>query len=144
MIPTRGNEIKGRMEYLNTRFPLPTLLCGRYSVKLMTYNSKRPQASQLMPGCYLPPLYVGVECSLLNNVSMCERFMARAAVLHTSDKVMFVYLINCVMLVLRIINIFINILCICCVTCIRVLIFWWRSAIVSFNLFQYLQYFPEN
>ncbi|XP_050349089.1 cell division cycle protein 16 homolog isoform X2 [Nymphalis io] len=40
------------------------------------------KASQLMPGCYLPPLYVGVECSLLNNVSMCERFMARAAALH--------------------------------------------------------------
>ncbi|CAH2085815.1 unnamed protein product [Euphydryas editha] len=40
------------------------------------------KASQLMPGCYLPPLYVGVECSLLNNVSMCERFMARAAALY--------------------------------------------------------------
>ncbi|XP_039750884.1 cell division cycle protein 16 homolog [Pararge aegeria] len=40
------------------------------------------KASQLMPGCYLPSLYVGVECSLNNNVSMCERFMARAAALH--------------------------------------------------------------
>ncbi|CAH0723965.1 unnamed protein product, partial [Brenthis ino] len=45
------------------------------------------KASQLMPGCYLPPLYVGVECSLLNNVSMCERFMARAAALHSTAKV---------------------------------------------------------
>ncbi|XP_034828682.1 cell division cycle protein 16 homolog [Maniola hyperantus] len=42
------------------------------------------KASQLMPGCYLPPLYVGVECSLNNNVSMCERFMARAAALHSN------------------------------------------------------------
>ncbi|CAG9580060.1 unnamed protein product [Danaus chrysippus] len=42
------------------------------------------KASQLMPGCYLPSLYVGVECSLLNNVSMCERFMSRAASLHSN------------------------------------------------------------
>ncbi|XP_041968467.1 cell division cycle protein 16 homolog [Aricia agestis] len=41
------------------------------------------KACQLMPGSYLPPLYVGVECSLLNNVSMCERFMVRAADLHS-------------------------------------------------------------
>lgn len=40
-----------------------------------------------MPGCYLPPLYVGVECSLLNNVSMCERFMARAADLYGNNEV---------------------------------------------------------
>ncbi|XP_045449323.1 cell division cycle protein 16 homolog [Melitaea cinxia] len=45
------------------------------------------KASQLMPGCYLPPLYVGVECSLLNNVSMCERFMTRAAALHGNAEV---------------------------------------------------------
>ncbi|CAK1579084.1 unnamed protein product [Parnassius mnemosyne] len=41
------------------------------------------KASQLMAGCHLPPLYVGVECSLLNNVSMCERFLLRAAALHS-------------------------------------------------------------
>lgn len=40
-----------------------------------------------MPGCYLPPLYVGVQCSLNNNVSMCERFMARAAALHSNVEV---------------------------------------------------------
>nr|XP_037867436.1 cell division cycle protein 16 homolog isoform X2 [Bombyx mori] len=40
------------------------------------------KASQLMGGCHLPPLYVGVECSLLNNVAMCERFLYKAAVLH--------------------------------------------------------------
>ncbi|XP_052739862.1 cell division cycle protein 16 homolog isoform X2 [Bicyclus anynana] len=43
------------------------------------------KAGQLMPGCYLPPLYVGVECALNNNVSMCERFMARAAALHGAE-----------------------------------------------------------
>ncbi|XP_026330294.1 cell division cycle protein 16 homolog [Hyposmocoma kahamanoa] len=43
------------------------------------------KASQLMPGCHLPPLYVGVECSLLNNVAMCERFLTRAAQLHNSE-----------------------------------------------------------
>ncbi|XP_037296987.1 cell division cycle protein 16 homolog [Manduca sexta] len=42
------------------------------------------KASQLMSGCHLPPLYVGVECSLLNNVSMCERFLYRAAALHNN------------------------------------------------------------
>ncbi|CAG4933828.1 unnamed protein product [Parnassius apollo] len=40
------------------------------------------KATQLMAGCHLPPLYVGVESSLLNNVSMCERFLLRAATLH--------------------------------------------------------------
>ncbi|KAL0881404.1 hypothetical protein ABMA27_001272 [Loxostege sticticalis] len=42
------------------------------------------KASQLMGGCHLPPLYVGVECSLLNNSAMCERFLARAAALHNN------------------------------------------------------------
>ncbi|XP_028174316.1 cell division cycle protein 16 homolog [Ostrinia furnacalis] len=42
------------------------------------------KASQLMGGCHLPPLYVGVECSLLNNSAMCERFLARAAALHSN------------------------------------------------------------
>ncbi|XP_045496560.1 cell division cycle protein 16 homolog [Colias croceus] len=42
------------------------------------------KASQLMPGSYLPPLYVGVECSLLNNINMCERFLTRAAILHSN------------------------------------------------------------
>ncbi|XP_013192931.1 cell division cycle protein 16 homolog [Amyelois transitella] len=40
------------------------------------------KASQLMSGCHLPPLYVGVECSLLNNPSMSAKFLARAAALH--------------------------------------------------------------
>ncbi|XP_053605725.1 cell division cycle protein 16 homolog [Plodia interpunctella] len=39
------------------------------------------KASQLMTGCHLPPLYVGVECSLLNNPTMCAKFLARAAAL---------------------------------------------------------------
>ncbi|XP_048477826.1 cell division cycle protein 16 homolog isoform X2 [Plutella xylostella] len=42
------------------------------------------KASQLMPGCHLPPLYVGVECSLLYNTSMAQRFLLRAALLHNS------------------------------------------------------------
>ncbi|XP_026727220.1 cell division cycle protein 16 homolog [Trichoplusia ni] len=45
------------------------------------------KASQLMAGCHLPPLYVGVECSLLNNFTMCERFLTRAAALHNNAKV---------------------------------------------------------
>ncbi|CAH0673846.1 unnamed protein product [Spodoptera exigua] len=45
------------------------------------------KASQLMSGCHLPPLYVGVECSLLNNFTMCERFLTRAATLHSNAKV---------------------------------------------------------
>ncbi|XP_052758160.1 cell division cycle protein 16 homolog [Galleria mellonella] len=40
------------------------------------------KASQLMSGCHVPPLYVGVECSLLNNPPMCAKFLARAAALH--------------------------------------------------------------
>ncbi|CAH2981651.1 unnamed protein product [Chilo suppressalis] len=44
------------------------------------------KASQLMGGCHLPPLYVGVECSLLNNAAMCERFLARAATLHSDSE----------------------------------------------------------
>ncbi|KAJ8724594.1 hypothetical protein PYW08_016068 [Mythimna loreyi] len=44
------------------------------------------KASQLMSGCHLPPLYVGVECSLLNNFTMCERFLTRAAALHNFAK----------------------------------------------------------
>ncbi|XP_059054574.1 cell division cycle protein 16 homolog [Achroia grisella] len=43
------------------------------------------KASQLMSGCHLPPLYVGVECSLLNNPPMCAKFLARAAALHTGN-----------------------------------------------------------
>ncbi|KAI8423635.1 hypothetical protein MSG28_012695 [Choristoneura fumiferana] len=42
------------------------------------------RASQLMAGSHLPPLYVGVECALLNNFTMCERFLLRAATLHSS------------------------------------------------------------
>ncbi|XP_075976350.1 cell division cycle protein 16 [Anticarsia gemmatalis] len=45
------------------------------------------KASQLMAGCHLPPLYVGVECSLLNNFTMCERFLTRAAALHNDAKI---------------------------------------------------------
>ncbi|KAM3966973.1 LOW QUALITY PROTEIN: cell division cycle protein 16 [Aphomia sociella] len=45
------------------------------------------KASQLMSGCHLPPLYVGVECSLLNNPPMCAKFLARAAALHTGTEV---------------------------------------------------------
>uniref|UniRef100_A0A2H1VNB7 SFRICE_007973 n=1 Tax=Spodoptera frugiperda TaxID=7108 RepID=A0A2H1VNB7_SPOFR len=45
------------------------------------------KASQLMSGCHLPPLYVGVECALLNNFTMCERFLTRAASLHSNAKV---------------------------------------------------------
>ncbi|XP_063367392.1 cell division cycle protein 16 homolog [Cydia amplana] len=41
------------------------------------------KASQLMAGSHLPPLYVGVECALLNNFTMCERFLLRAATLHS-------------------------------------------------------------
>ncbi|CAH2040199.1 unnamed protein product, partial [Iphiclides podalirius] len=44
------------------------------------------KASQLMAGCHLPPLYVGVECAMLNNFSMCERFLLRAALLHGDAK----------------------------------------------------------
>lgn len=44
------------------------------------------KACQVMAGCHLPPMYVGVECALLNNFNMCERFFTRAAALH-NDKV---------------------------------------------------------
>ncbi|CAK1543833.1 unnamed protein product [Leptosia nina] len=42
------------------------------------------KAHQLMPGSYLPLLYAGVECSLLNNINMCEGFMTKAAILHSN------------------------------------------------------------
>lgn len=37
------------------------------------------KASQLLPGCHLPHLYISVECALSNNSKMAERFIARAA-----------------------------------------------------------------
>ncbi|KAJ2947255.1 hypothetical protein O0L34_g16964 [Tuta absoluta] len=37
------------------------------------------KAHQLMAGCAVPPLYVGVQCLLLNNTATCERFLLRAA-----------------------------------------------------------------
>lgn len=40
------------------------------------------KASQLMPGCHLPRLYVGVECSLLNNVNVAQRFFVQASKLY--------------------------------------------------------------
>ncbi|KAJ0177638.1 hypothetical protein K1T71_006511 [Dendrolimus kikuchii] len=44
------------------------------------------KASQVMAGCHLPPMYVAVECSLLNNTAMCEKFLARAAELHNDNE----------------------------------------------------------
>lgn len=38
-----------------------------------------------MAGCHLPPLYVAVECSLLNNMPVCERFLMRAALAHNGQ-----------------------------------------------------------
>ncbi|XP_063893882.1 cell division cycle protein 16 homolog isoform X1 [Helicoverpa armigera] len=54
------------------------------------------KASQLMAGCHLPPLYVGVECALLNNFTMCERFLTRAAALHSNANAKVLLPIECV------------------------------------------------
>lgn len=36
------------------------------------------KASQLMKGCHLPLLYIGVECGLTNNVRLAEKFFQQA------------------------------------------------------------------
>ena len=36
------------------------------------------QAKQLMPGCHLPLLYIGVEYGLTNNVKLAEKFFTEA------------------------------------------------------------------
>jgi hypothetical protein len=66
-----------------TTHPLLSTIMAKCSL----YMTVCVQASQLMGGCHLPPLYVGVECSLLNNTAMCERFLARAAALQSGAEV---------------------------------------------------------
>lgn len=43
------------------------------------------KATQLMRGCHLPLLYIGVECGLTNNVEMAEKFFYQAISLAPLD-----------------------------------------------------------
>ena len=43
------------------------------------------KASQLMPGCHLPPLYIGMEYSLTNNHPFAEKFLKLARKIAPSD-----------------------------------------------------------
>ncbi|XP_075230807.1 cell division cycle protein 16 [Lycorma delicatula] len=43
------------------------------------------KASQLMKGCHLPLLYIGLECGLTNNVSLAEKFFLQAQSIAPQD-----------------------------------------------------------
>ncbi len=43
------------------------------------------KASQLMPGCHLPPLYIGMEYSLTNNHPFAEKFLKLARKIAPND-----------------------------------------------------------
>lgn len=43
------------------------------------------KASQLMKGCHLPLLYIGLECGLTNNVRLAERFFQQAQLIAPDD-----------------------------------------------------------
>uniref|UniRef100_A0A1Y1K8G6 Uncharacterized protein n=1 Tax=Photinus pyralis TaxID=7054 RepID=A0A1Y1K8G6_PHOPY len=43
------------------------------------------KASQLMKGCHLPLLYIGLECGLTNNVRLAERFFQQAQIIAPDD-----------------------------------------------------------
>ncbi|KAF5295106.1 hypothetical protein FQA39_LY13257 [Lamprigera yunnana] len=43
------------------------------------------KASQLMKGCHLPLLYIGLECGLTNNVRLAEKFFQQAQIIAPED-----------------------------------------------------------
>ncbi|XP_073980642.1 cell division cycle protein 16 [Rhodnius prolixus] len=43
------------------------------------------KASQLMKGCHLPLLYIGLECGLTNNIKLAEKFFIQAQSIAPSD-----------------------------------------------------------
>ncbi|KAL1497312.1 hypothetical protein ABEB36_008296 [Hypothenemus hampei] len=43
------------------------------------------KASQLMKGCHLPHLYIGIECGLTNNVWLAEKFFEQAQAIAPND-----------------------------------------------------------
>ena len=43
------------------------------------------KAYQLMPGCHLPLLYIGVEYGLTNNVKLAEKFFEEASKIAPED-----------------------------------------------------------
>lgn len=43
------------------------------------------KASQLMSGCHLPLLYIGLECGLTNNPKMADKFFQQALILAPND-----------------------------------------------------------
>ena len=47
-------------------------------MKIADFTFFHFQAKQLMPGCHLPLLYIGVEYGLTNNVKLAEKFFTEA------------------------------------------------------------------
>ncbi|KAJ8674108.1 hypothetical protein QAD02_005370 [Eretmocerus hayati] len=43
------------------------------------------KASQLMKGCHLPPLYIGLECGLTNNLKLADKFFSQASSIAPDD-----------------------------------------------------------
>lgn len=43
------------------------------------------KASQLMKGCHLPLMYIGLECGLTNNIKLAEKFFQQAIKIAPSD-----------------------------------------------------------
>lgn len=43
------------------------------------------KAAQLMKGCHLPLLYIGLECGLTNNVRLAEKFFKQAQTIAPDD-----------------------------------------------------------
>lgn len=43
------------------------------------------KASQLMKGCHLPLLYIGLECGLTNNLKLADKFFQQAQSIAPND-----------------------------------------------------------
>lgn len=43
------------------------------------------KASQLMKGCHLPLLYIGLECGLTNNIKLADKFFQQAQGIAPND-----------------------------------------------------------
>lgn len=43
------------------------------------------KASQLMKGCHLPLLYIGLECGLTNNIKLADKFFQQAQSIAPND-----------------------------------------------------------
>lgn len=43
------------------------------------------KASQLMKGCHLPLLYIGLECGLTNNLKLADKFFQQAQTIAPND-----------------------------------------------------------